>query len=228
MSLELELWAMNSARISALEAGGGGGGSTSDLCIRVPKFDWSYAYDHIDEMIAVEMEEENDYGWYVDFTVQDDGKPHYAALTTNVGMIGVQASMIIMESCGGQLLDGDVLSLNEMADDEQGGTVYLPVYSNSLVSCHQTILYDPEREDTETKTYSIAYNGDSYINPVLLKNGASYRLWYEKIITPDTGDEEHDASLEEMRELIATASMVMILPGTYEEIPVVVRNGGNT
>lgn len=226
MSLELELWAMNSARISALEAGGGGGGSASDLCIRVPKFDWSYVYDHPDEFIEVELEEYT-FGWTADFTVPDDEKPHYAVIGSNVGF-GVQASLIVMESCGGQLLSGDEVRLSELTHDEPGVVGYIPVYSNSLISSHQTLVYDPEREDMDVKTYSIAYDDDAYIRPKLLKNGVTYRILYDRGFVPVIDDPELESAFEEMRDFIASSTVLMVAPGTYEEIPVVVRNGGNT
>lgn len=65
MSLELELWAMNSARISELEAGGGGGGS-------------SYTKAEIDEMLLGKVDavdgkglSTNDYSDADKFNVDD-------------------------------------------------------------------------------------------------------------------------------------------------------------
>lgn len=224
MSLELELWAMNSARISALEAGGGG--SSSDLCIRVPKFDWNYLYDHEDEVIAINMDYENDYAWTADFTVPDDGKVHYALLMNNAGF-GIPGAVIVIESCGGQILNGDDVGITETIHHE-GYADHIPVYSCSIHSNHQTILYDPDREDNTAKSYSIAYNDTTYNNPILLKNGSNYQLRYGKNIEVDIEDPEKEEALYEIRKIIGESTSLMIVPGTYEEIPVVVRNGGNT
>lgn len=227
MSLELELWAMNSARISALEAGGGGGGSTSDLCVKVPKFEWNYVYEHVDEVIEIRMEDETGTGWRTEFTVPDDGKIHYALLGSDIGF-GIPAAAILIESCGGQILDGDSVTISEIIDDGDGSADIINVFANTIWSNHQTILYDPEREDGGLKTYSIAYNDTAYNNPILLKNGSTYQLVYEKIFDIDVDDPEAEAGLDELREFLASSPYIMIVPGTYEEIPVVVRNGGNT
>lgn len=226
MSLELELWAMNSARISALEAGGGGGGgSTSDLCIRVPKFDWIYLYEHADEVEQYFIEDDTyDGGWYTEFTVPDDGKPHYACFG-NLFNGGITTAIII-ESCGGDELDGDSIFLSEVGYDGEYYDEAPVIFDTTLQTIHQTLLLDPEREDMETKTYSIAYDSRATYNPILLKNGATYQLEYD--IGFDFEDPEMASMFDELREDIAKGTHVMVMPGTYEEIPVAVRNGGNT
>lgn len=228
MSLEMELWAMNSARISALEAGGGGGGSTSDLCVKIPKFDWPYAYEHSDEMVQYEFEEEDPFGnFYIEFTVPDDGKPYYAVLGNNVGW-GVRGIVTVIESSGGELLDGDFVHLSEIVYDEEGNADLMDAFTNSIWSNHQTILYDPELEGEATKSYSIAYDDRTFNYPIRLKNGVTYQASYEFGFSPDIDDTESKEALENMREFIAESTFVVVVPGTYEEVPVAVRNGGNT
>ena len=227
MSLELELWAMNSARISALEAGGGGGGSTSDLCIRVPKFDWFYLYEHVDEVERYYIDDWTDDGWYTEFTVPDDGKPYFAFFGNDFSYAnrGLAIATFI-ESCGGDVLDGDYVFLTEVGYDGEYFDESAIIYNASIASNHQTLFWDPEREDIETKTYSIAYDDKATYNPIPLKNGAIYQFEYHMDF--DMEDPEMASEFDALREDVANSTYVYVVPGTYEEIPVVVRNGGNT
>lgn len=225
MSLELELWAMNSARISALEAGGGGGGSTSDLCIKVPKFDWFYLYEHADEVEQYFIEDDTEGGWFTEFTVPDDGKPYYA-IFGNTFTHGSLSIATFMESCGGDLLDSDLFSLTEVGYDGEYFDEQADIYVSTLQSNFQTLFWDPERENMETKTYSIAYDSGATNNPILLKNGAIYQITYYTDF--DMEDPEMASEFDALREDVAKGTFVFVVPGTYEEIPVVVRNGGNT
>lgn len=226
MSLELELWAMNSARISALEAGGGGGGSTSDLCIKVPKFDWFYLYEHADEVEQYFIEDDTEDGWYTEFTVPDDGKPYYAIFGNSFSYAGRgQAIVTFMESCGGVVLDDDEVYLSEIGYDGEYFDEWAIIYEASMASNNQTLFWDPERENIETKTYSIAYDDKATLNPIPLKNGAIYQLEYH--IGFDMEDPEMASEFDALREDVAKGTYVFVVPGTYEEIPVVVRNGGN-
>lgn len=222
MSLELELWAMNSARISELEAGGGG--STADLCIRVPKFCMDNVAD--ESTMVIEMDEETSLGWRASFTVPDDGRPYYAVTFANIGF-RIGAGAIIIESAGGELLACDELMLVDTTAEEMSKVVY----DLSTQSGFQNEFYSPLRteEQKTVKCYSLAFDNSSLLNNhILLKNGVEYVFEYVKYIDASTiEDDEEREAFEELQDYIAMSNMLYIIPGTYEEIPVVVRNGGN-
>lgn len=225
MSLELELWAMNSARISALEEGGGGGGSTSNLCIRVPKFCMDNVAD--EDTMVIEMDEETLLGWQASFTVPDDGRPYYAVTFANIGL-GIGAGAIIIESAGGEMLSCDELMIVDTSAEEMSKVIY----HLSKQSGFQNEFYSPLRTEEQKSAicYSLAFDNSSMLNNhILLKNGVEYVFKYDKYVDSSViEDTEEREAFEELQDYLAMSNMLYIIPGTYEEIPVVVRNGGNT
>lgn len=193
---------------------GGGGGGSSDLCVKIPKFDLNYAFEHPDDIIYVGMEDETEDGWQTYFTVPDDGNPYYAVIMSEA--YDGQAMTTLIESSGKArlYLSSDTVMLKNVDETYLGSDGYF----SSLYSNHQFLAYDPEREDKESKSYSVAYDGGLY-KPILLKNGATYLFSYSKCDI-DVDDPEAKEALEDLQDYLAYSLMLNLLPGTYEEIPV--------